>query len=117
MAQKSADEKRNIFLALAQRRHRDAHDVQAKEKIVAESSLAHECFEILVGGGDEPHIRAQGLIAAHALERALLAHHAQQFTWVLASISATSSRKIVPPFACSNRPIRRSCAPVNAPFS
>ena len=39
------------------------------------------------------------------------------FTCVLASISPISSRKIVPPFACSKRPIRRSCAPVNAPRS
>src|SRR6266566_2605686 len=38
-------------------------------------------------------------------------------TCVLGSISDTSSRKSVPPLACSNRPMRRSCAPVNAPFS
>src|SRR5439155_1419247 len=31
--------------------------------------------------------------------------------------SPTSSKKIVPPLACSNRPILRSCAPVKAPFS
>ena len=33
------------------------------------------------------------------------------------SISPISSRKSVPPAACSNRPIRRSVAPVKAPFS
>src|SRR5438552_7243881 len=79
MAQKSADEKWNIFLALAQRRHGDAHDIEAKEKIVAEFSFAHERFEILVGGGDESHVRAQGLIAADTLESALFADDAQQF--------------------------------------
>ena len=36
---------------------------------------------------------------------------------MLASISPISSRKMVPPSACSNRPTRRSLAPVNAPFS
>ncbi len=39
------------------------------------------------------------------------------FTWIVASISPISSRKSVPPCARSNRPMRRSCAPVNAPFS
>ena len=32
-------------------------------------------------------------------------------------MSATSSRNRVPPIACSNRPILRVTAPVNAPFS
>ena len=31
--------------------------------------------------------------------------------------SPISSRKMVPPFASSNRPSRRRVAPVNAPFS
>ena len=79
MPQKCANEQGNIFFPFAQRRHDDAHDVQAKEKIVAEFSLTHERFEILVGGGDEPDVRAQGLIAADTLESALLADHAQQF--------------------------------------
>ena len=39
------------------------------------------------------------------------------FTWMVASISPISSRNNVPPWACSKRPMRRSCAPVNAPFS
>ena len=39
------------------------------------------------------------------------------FTCVVESISPISSRKIVPPLACSKRPMRRSTAPVNDPFS
>ena len=39
------------------------------------------------------------------------------FTCVAGGISPTSSRKIVPPFASSKRPRRRSAAPVNEPFS
>src|SRR5713101_6915446 len=79
MPQESAKEERNIFFPSAQRRHGDADNVQAKEKIVAEFSFAHERFEVLIGGGDEAHVRAQGLIAAYTLEGALLADHAQQF--------------------------------------
>src|SRR5687768_10449662 len=39
------------------------------------------------------------------------------FTWVASGISPISSRKMVPVSASSNRPSRRSAAPVNAPFS
>ena len=38
-------------------------------------------------------------------------------TWVASGISPISSRKMVPPSASSNRPSRRSAAPVKAPFS
>ena len=38
-------------------------------------------------------------------------------TCKVASISPISSSTNVPPFACSNRPMRRSNAPVKAPFS
>src|SRR6266581_6495581 len=79
MPQKSADKNRNIFLSVAQGRHGDAHDVQAKEKIVPKFSLADKLFEILVCGGNQPYVRAQRLIAADALESAFLADNAQQF--------------------------------------
>src|SRR6266516_5247830 len=79
MTQKSADQKRNIFLSFTQRRHGNAHDIQAKEKVVPKFSLAHERLEILVCGRNQPYIRAQRLVAADALEGALLAHDAQQF--------------------------------------
>src|SRR5438270_10846400 len=79
MPQKSANEQGNIFFPFAQRRHDDAHDVQAKEKVVAEFSLAHERFEILVGGGDEADVSAKGLIATVTLKGALLDDPAQEF--------------------------------------
>ncbi len=39
------------------------------------------------------------------------------FSWTSMGIFPISSRNRVPPSACSNRPIRRVPAPVNAPFS
>src|SRR5439155_23231824 len=78
MPQKPADEQRNVFLSIAQRWHGDAHDIQAKEKIVTKFSFAHERLEMLVCGRDQPDISPQRLIAAHALEGALLADYAQQ---------------------------------------
>ena len=66
-------------LASAQGWHRNFHNVQPVKKVLPEFSLAYELFEILVRRGDEPHIHANLLVAAHPLERTLLAEHAQQF--------------------------------------
>ena len=77
MTQKSTDQNRDVFLALAQGRHGNAHHIQAKEKVIAKFSLAHELRKILVCGRDEPHFRAQGLIAPYALESAFFAYYAQ----------------------------------------
>ena len=41
----------------------------------------------------------------------------RSFTCVSGGSSPTSSKKIVPPCASSKRPVRRSVAPVKAPFS
>ena len=54
--------------------------------------------------------------AADAVEFMLLKTR-RSFAWVSAGSSPISSRKIVPPSASSNRPVRRAIAPVNAPFS
>ncbi len=79
VSQESAHEKRNILLPLAQRRHRDVDHVQAEIEIVAKLPLAHQLRQILVRRRDQAHVRLQELIAAHALEGALFADHAEQF--------------------------------------
>src|SRR5438046_7884522 len=71
VAKETADQDWNVFFSFAQRRHGDAHDVQAKEKIIPELSFAHESFEILVCGCDQPHLGAQRLISTDALESSL----------------------------------------------
>src|SRR5437899_11872008 len=79
MSQKSADENRDVLFSVAQRRHHNAHNVEAKVQVIAEFSFAHELFEVFVRGCNQTHIGAQCLITAHPLESALLADHAQQF--------------------------------------
>ena len=44
-------------------------------------------------------------------------HFEGTFAWAVELISPTSSRKSVPPCACSKDPICCLCAPVNDPFS
>ena len=79
MAQESLDQDWDVFLSFAQRRHGDAHHIETEIKVVAEFSLAHQLFEILIRGCNDPHIRVQRLIAANALKCAVLTHDAKQF--------------------------------------
>ena len=41
----------------------------------------------------------------------------RSLTWVESGMSPTSSRKSVPPLACSNHPLRSRSAPVKAPLT
>src|SRR4051812_14288764 len=79
MAQKTPDEQRDIFLPLAQRRHRQVDNVEAKVEVVPEFSLGHELLEILVRGRHQSNVSAQGLVAADPFEGALFADYAKQF--------------------------------------
>ena len=47
------------------------------EQVFAEQALAHPLLEVLVGGGDHAHVRAQRLVAADAVELSV-GQHAQQ---------------------------------------
>ena len=59
-------------LPLAQRRHEDREDVQPVVEVLAELAGRDRLFEILVGGGHEPHVGPDGFRAAQPLELALL---------------------------------------------
>ena len=58
-----------------------------------------------------------GCARADALEASRSWSARSSFTWTAGSSSPISSRKSVPPCADSKRPMRRSVAPVKAPFS
>ena len=64
LGEEFAGEERNILLALAERRHKKRDNIEAVEEVFAEVALGDLFFEILVGGGDEAHVDAQGLRAA-----------------------------------------------------
>ena len=53
------------------------HDVQPVEQILAEAALGDLGLDVAVGRRDDAHVDLDGLLAAHALELALL-QHAQQ---------------------------------------
>jgi hypothetical protein len=64
-------------MARAQRRQFDADHVQAVKQVLAELTVAHPLFEILVRGRDHPHVDANRRLAADAIKLAL-GQHAQQ---------------------------------------
>lgn len=55
----------------------DADDVEAVEQIFAKLAIGHSFLQILVGGGDDPHIHLHRLVAADPVELAI-GQHPQQ---------------------------------------
>jgi hypothetical protein len=90
------DQQRNVFLALAQRRHMNGDDIQAVIEVLAEEAFLDQALEIAVGGGEDAHVHVDFFRAADAGEGALL-KGAKEFPWVVGLRSPISSRKIVPP--------------------
>ena len=87
-----------------------------KVEIFPEPSFSYQCGEIFVGRRDQADIRLQRLVAADPFEGPLTEHTKDFDLRVLVDFTDLIE-KSVPPAACSKRPIRRSNAPVKAPFS
>jgi len=92
--------------------------LRAEIKIVAEFSFAHQLFEILFVAAMIRKSACNVLIAPTRSNARFLAHDAQQFlTWVpRVDLGPLRRGKSWPPLACSNRPMRRSYAPVKRAF-
>ena len=72
-----ADQIRHVLGALAQRRQAQRHHVQAEEQILAKNALLDRDAQILVGRGDDAHVRLDRHAPADCGVLALL-KHAQQ---------------------------------------
>ena len=70
-------QQRDVFDALAQRRHFNREDVEAVVQVFAEGADFNHAFEVFVGRGNDAHVGALGFVAAHTFKGALL-QHAQQ---------------------------------------
>ena len=71
---------------------------------------------VLVGGGDHPDVDPDLGLAAEPPDDAVLRECGGTSPGAPGLISAISSRKMVPPWASSKQPWRRSSAPVKAPL-
>src|SRR5438093_211386 len=67
-------EERDVFATLAQARQAQPDHVQAMVEILAEAAIAHALLEVLVRGGDHPHVDLPLLVAADAIEGAIREH-------------------------------------------
>src|SRR5580704_3260573 len=106
----------DILEAFAQRRQPQRDDVQPEKQILAEEALADQHAQILIGRGDDADICLDGAAPPTVVYSPCCS---TRKSLVCASIgmSPISSRKRVPPSACSKRPELRVLAPVKAPFS
>jgi len=110
------DERIDILWPRTERRDRDRKYIQAVVKIVTEASLIDHHGEVPIRRGDQTDVDVDRPGSPETLELVFL-QHAQELRLQLERNLATSSRKIVPPSASSNRPILCAIAPVNAPRS
>ena len=67
-------QRRDVVLAIAQRRHLHRDDVQAVEQVLAEPAFLHHLRQVAVGRRDDADVDAQRPGAAEALELVLLQH-------------------------------------------
>ncbi len=72
-----AQQGRNVFLAVAQRRQGDIDDVQAVIQVLAELAFLHQLRQVGVGGGQDAHVHALRLCGSQGRELFFL-DHAQQ---------------------------------------
>ena len=61
-------QQRNVSAPLAQRGQPDCHHFKPIVKVFAKSARLDQLFQVLVGGGDQTHIRCQGLVGADTFE-------------------------------------------------
>src|SRR5205814_9167196 len=78
LVQEMASEHGDIRGAIAERGDKKRNDIQAIEKILTKTAVQDFLFEFLVGGGDNAHIDANGLIRTDRFET-LFFENAQNF--------------------------------------
>src|SRR5215813_2582661 len=101
--QEASGDRQDVLRPFPQRRQPDLEHVEPVEEVFSESAVPHFFFEILVGGGDDPHVGPPGLAFPETLEGFFL-QKAKQLTLQTNPSSPTSSRNKVPVSACSTRP-------------
>ena len=67
--QEMVGQKRNVLLALAERRNVERHHVEPVIKVLAKGALFQRGAQVLIGGCDHPHVDMAGHIAAQPLPR------------------------------------------------
>src|SRR5258708_13953819 len=101
------DQRGDIFPPLAERRNVDREYVQAVKEIFSKGAASDRTFQVAIGRGHHPHVRANRLASANPLEFTLL-QNAQQ--------SNLSFRGQLTDFIQKNRASLRKLKPAQAPL-
>ena len=72
LGEEVADQRGDIFLALAQRRQHDVDHVQPVVQVLAEGALVHALLQVVVGGRQDAHVHAHRFGGAQGDEFLLL---------------------------------------------
>ncbi len=115
-AQEVLDEEGNIFAPVAQGWQGERRHVEAIEQILAKAAGGDGPFEIDMSRRDDADVDLDVFPSADTRDGFFL-QDAEELRLCAHGKLADSSRKSVPLSACSKRPMRRTSAPVKAPFS
>ena len=94
------------LLFVPQRRNLDWKNVEPVKQVAPKHAGSDGSLQVAVRGSNDPNIGSDGSSSTDTLKFVFL-QHTQSAICVSAGSSPTSSRKIVPPSASSNRPKRR----------
>ncbi len=108
---------RDVLGAVAKRRDDDPGDVEAVEQVFAESAGGDFFGQVAVRGRDDAAHRCARVSVPPTRSNSRCWRTRRILAWADSGSSPTSSRKMVPPAARSNRPGFWRSAPVKAPRS
>ena len=107
----------DILDPLTQRGQADWKHMQPIEQVLSELAVRNEPGQILIRRSDDADVYFNVLLSAYTLELSVLAETRSNLICIAVEISPISSKKSVPPSACSNLPFFCAIAPVKAPRS
>jgi len=108
------DQQRDVTASVAERRHRQVHDVEPVEEILAEVARLDLVREIAVRAGDDPRVHLHRPCAAHRQD-VRVSMTRSSLTWSGSGSSPISSRNREPRLAATKSPGLACTAVVKAP--
>ena len=112
----SLGQKQDVGTAGAKGWQLQLNDVDAEEEILAEAAFFHRGLQIVVGRGHDPHVKCHFPLPPTGRTR-FSSSARRSFGCVDRGISPISSKRSVPPWAWTNKPLRSARASVNAPLT
>src|SRR5439155_21529446 len=78
MSDEGLDQQGNVFSSFPQRRNLNRKNVEAVKQIAAKCTSSDGSLQVAIGGGDDPYVSADKLIATHTLKLMFLQNTQQR---------------------------------------